>query len=331
VYPVGKFYYVISTIKMPAVHHVVSIYNSNSINMNPTLLRIGFFVMVAALLFGGYTNDAEAQNFSSTTDWERSAAADNLPEWFSANADRAAAYIDSDGNSFILVASAPAFSDNTHVRILDAETGADAGALDLSNYPEVGTFQLSDVLVSDDNKIFLTNYGENNFNGFQVHLYEDLEDDTPELVLSDFDTVSDDGWGLARTVSISGSYEDGTATIYAVSDNGSNALARYTQTGPGETFDDTPEIIVLSEGVGSNPTASAFESGSAAFYHTGGGQPVRKYDSDGTLLGEIPTEVISSGTSRAVFFNSENGDDYVAVFDFSNSNAKNCTSSGRFT
>ena len=290
--------------------------------MNPTLLRIGFFVLVAALLFGGYTNDAKAQNFSSTTDWERSAAADNLPEWFSANADRAAAYIDSDGNSFILVASAPAFSDNTHVRILDAETGADAGALDLSNYPEVGTFQLSDVLVSDDNKIFLTNYGENNFNGFQVHLYEDLEDDTPELVLSDFDTVSDDGWGLARTVSISGSYEDGTATIYAVSDNGSNALARYTQTGPGETFDDTPEIIVLSEGVGSNPTASAFESGSAAFYHTGGGQPVRKYDSDGTLLGEIPTEVISSGTSRAVFFNSENGDDYVAVFDFSNSNAK---------
>lgn len=290
--------------------------------MNPILLRVSFFVLTCALLFGGFSKNTEAQNMSVNTDWERSAAADNLPDWFTANADRAAAYIDSDGNSFILVASAPAFNDNTHVRILDAETGADAGSLDLSNYPEVGTFQLSDILVSEDNKIFLTNYGENQFNGFQVHLYDDLDDDSPELVLSDFDTVTDSGWGLARTVSITGNYEEGTATIYAISDNGANALARYTQTGAGESFNNTPEIINLSESVGSNPTASAFESGSSAFYQTGGGQPVRKYDSDGTLLGEIPTEVVSSGTSRAIFFNSEDGDDYIAVFDFSNSYAK---------
>lgn len=290
--------------------------------MNPTLQRILFSIICALFLLGGYVKTIHAQELTSTTTWERSISAENLPDWFTTNNDRAAALVEEGENRYILVASAPAFSNDTQVRVLNADTGEDIGSLDLTDYPEVGTFQLSDVLVSEDNKIFLTNYGENQFNGFQVHLYDNTDDDTPELVLSDFDTVSDEGWGLARTVSISGNYEDGTATVYAVSDNDSNALARYTQTGPGETFDETPDIINLSEGVGSNPTASAFGAGASEFYQTGGGQPVRKYDSDGSLLGEIPEEIVGSGTTRAIFFNQNNDDDYVAIYSFSNANAQ---------
>jgi len=294
--------------------------------MNPTLLRIGFVALVCAVLSSGFANELKAQNYddyASVTEWERSVNADNLPDWFTTNNDRSAAVLYIDGTRHLLIASAPALSDDVHVRIVNAETGADTPfGLDLNNYPEIGTFQLSDVLVSDDNKIFLTNYGENLWNAFQLVMYADTSDSDPEIVLSDSDTVDDDDWGLARTVSITGNYEDGTATVYAISDNGSNSVARYTQTGPGEHFGNTPEIIELPEPVGTNPTASAFETGSAGFYQTGGGQPVRKYDEDGELLGTIPEEVIGTGTMRAIFINSENGDDYVAVYSFSNSNAK---------
>lgn len=204
------------------------------------------FLLSITMLFAGFST-SYAQEYMSTTEWQRSVAADNLPDWFGANTERGLAYVEQNGNKYLLVASAPAFSDNVEVYIVNAETGEDVGTLDLTGYPEVGTFQLSDVMVSEDGKIFLSNFGQNQWNGFQVHMYDDIND-TPTLVLSDFATVSDAQWGLSRAVSLVGNFDDGTATVYATSSDGSNAIARYTQTGPGENFDDTPEILVLDGG-----------------------------------------------------------------------------------
>ncbi|MFO8030026.1 MAG: DUF4623 domain-containing protein [Cyclonatronaceae bacterium] len=273
------------------------------------------FLLAMTLLFTGFSTSF-AQVYTSTTEWQRSVAAENLPDWFGANTERGLAYVEQDGTKYLLIASAPAFSENVAVYIVNAETGEDVDTLDLTGYPEVGTFQLSDVMTSEDGKIFLSNYGENEWNGFQLHMYDDIND-TPTLVLSDFTTVDDEGWGLSRAVSVVGNFADGTATVYAVSDNGSNAIARYTQTGPGENFDETPEILVLDEGVGSSPMAAAAEPGSADFYQTGAGEPIRKYAADGTLIGAIPTSIIGTGTTRVYFLGtSDEGHDYLSVLDY---------------
>jgi len=252
-------------------------------------------------------------------EWERSVASGTLPAWFGNNTERAMAYVD---DGYLLVVSAPAFSADVHVRLLDAATGADAGSMDLSGLTGSGVFHISDVLVSDDQRTFLTNYGRTTAHGFRVTMFDDVGDSDPQVVLLDTETLGQDAWQLARSASITGSYTDGTATILAVSDAG-NLMARYTQTAPGQPFDPVPETFELEHNVGTSPVVSAARPGRVPFYQTGGGQPVRKYDAFGRFIGAIPTSVVGTGTTRVdVLGASTSGDDLLAVFDFTTSSAR---------
>ena len=251
--------------------------------------------------------------------WERSVASGTLPSWFETDTERGMAYVD---DGYLLVASAASFSADVHVRLLNADTGADAGSMDLSGLTGSGVFQVSDVLVSDDQRIFLTNYGRTASHGFRVTMFEDVWDGNPQEVLLDTETLAGESWQLARSATIAGSYSEGTATILAISDAG-NLMARYTQTAPGQPFGPVPEIFELDHPVGNTPVASAVRPGRVPFYQTGGGQPVRKYDAFGRLIGAIPTDVAGSGSVRVhALGTSANGDDYLAVFDFSTASSR---------
>ncbi len=252
-------------------------------------------------------------------EWERSVASQSLPTWFGTNTERAMAYVD---DGYLLVVSAAPFSPDVDVRILNAFTGADAGSMDLSGYTGSGVFHISDILVSDDQRIFLTNFGQTSAHGFRVSMFEDAWDNNPQEVLLDTETPSGGSWQLARSAGITGSYSEGTATILAISDAG-NLMARYTQPAPGQPFDPVPDIFELDHPVGNAPVASAVRPGRVPFYQTGGGQPVRKYDAFGQLLGAIPAGVVGSGSVRVdVLGTSAEGDDYLAVFDFTASSAQ---------
>jgi hypothetical protein len=254
------------------------------------------------------------------TEWQRSTATENLPAWFASNRDRGIAYVNEGENHYILVASSAAFGATGNVYVLDALTGSDVGELDLSAYTGTGTMVVSDVMTSEDGKIFVTNFGQNQFHNFRVNMFDSITDTTPIEVVND-DTNAGATTQFARAATIIGNYAAGTATIYAISTGGDNALARYTQTGPGETFGNV-EYLTLSA-VGGTPQAAAVGSGAAAFYSTGSGQPVRKYNADGTLAGTISTDVLGSGAGKIAFLGSnEMGDEFIAVYDFPTNTAR---------
>lgn len=192
--------------------------------------------------------------------------------------------------------------------------------MDLSAYDAGGTFHLSDIAVSQDNRIFLANYtrdGFDDYGRFRVHMYENPTDTSPQLVLDDTRPDGDASWFLARTFTLTGNFAEGTATIYALADGSSGAsrnLIRYTQSGPGEPFD-TSSPYTTTVMTQMNPTASAALTGTAAFYTTSRGQPVRKYDADRTWLGNISSDVVADYAHRVQFLGTTTGgDDYIAVF-----------------
>lgn len=275
-------------------------------------LRYSFLgIAMMALLFG-ITSQVSAQ---FTTEWQRSIAGDNLPAWFGANTDRGIAYLESGDNAYVLIASSAGFATTGNVRIVDAVTGADVGELDLTNYTGTGTFVVSDVAVSEDGKIFVTNFGQNNFHPFRVNMFDGISDTDPIEVLNDGINAGET-WQISRAISVTGSYSAGTATLYAISTGGNNSVAIYTQTGANEPFSNTPRVVALGT-VGGTPHAAAVAPGEAAFYATGSGQPVTKYSADGTIIGTIPTAVVGTGAGKIKFLGTNlRGDEFLAVYDF---------------
>ncbi|MCC5925010.1 MAG: CHRD domain-containing protein [Bacteroidetes bacterium] len=281
-------------------------------------LRYSFLGITMMALLLGFTSLASAQ---FTTDWQRSVAGDNLPSWFGGNTERGLAYFHSGDDTYLLIASSAAFATTGSVRVVNAATGEDVGSLDLSGYTGTGTFVVSDVAVTDDGKIFVSNFGQNNFHPFRINMFDGINDDSPVEVLNDGINAGDT-WEVSRAISVTGSYTAGTATIYAISTGGNNSVAIYSQTGPGEPFSDTPRVVALQT-VGGTPHAAATGPGESTFYATGSGQPVTKYAADGTVIGSIPTEVVGTGAGKIKFLGSSiSGDEFLAIFDFPTSTAR---------
>jgi hypothetical protein len=262
--------------------------------------------------------------------WEFSDNQSNKPAWIDGN-QRGLAVVEQSGFKYVLVASATTpFATNPYwnIRILNANDGSEVGLLDITGYDGTkGTFRISDVFVSDDNKILVSNYAEvAGHTAFLVQKFNGIDDTSPTVVLSDT-RIAATGWRIGRVASVTGSFDAGTATIYAISTPAStdspqeNKIVRYTQTGPGANFDAAGADVFEVASVGTNPQASADKTGSSPFYWTADGLSVAKMSATGTQIGTIPTGVLPTGTLRVQFIGTFDGDDYIAVINRSNTRA----------
>ncbi|MBP3191452.1 starch-binding protein [Natronogracilivirga saccharolytica] len=297
--------------------------------MNSKMLRpFTGFLLAFALLFTGFSQ-SYSQATEITTNWEQSVTEDNLPEWMDGN-QRGMAVHEENGNKYLLITSATspwAADAYWNVRVINAENGDDEGEMSLGSYDDgKGTFRISDVTTTEDNKIFVNNYAEvAGHTAFLVQMFTDLDDEDPVVVLED-DLIAQDGWRIGRVANMTGNFDNGTATLYVTSTPAADepeeeAILRYTQTGPGENFSDDPEIFEVND-IGTNPSASAALPGEEPFYWTADGRSVFKMDSDGTEIGAIPSEVLGSSTIKVQFIDTYEGNDYIAVINSDNSSAE---------
>ena len=262
------------------------------------------------VVFAGLQFDkAAAQNVETL--WERSVANDNLPEWFQENVDRSTAYWVNGSDEVVVEAYGQGFSeDNFGIHLLDPEDGEDLGELDMDGYGGSGTFVISDANVTDDGKLLVSNYGENHFHPFRIHLWDDQESAPQEVLTHEIEEGEDKS--LARYFNVTGSYEDGTARIYAISDDETFRLFVFEQEGEGEPFDSEPTEIEGDFSLATNPNAIGIP-GTDYIAVTSSGSPVELFNTDGDHIGEIDTDLISERTTKLDYLGEENGSHYLAI------------------
>lgn len=280
--------------------------------MNPILLRISFFVLVSAMLFGGYSNDAKAQELNTV--WERSdrTGAENLkPDWFTVGSVRGAAYGVVNGNERFYAAD----RENNTIRVMDAETGADIvpnTPFDLSGVSG-GTFGMNDVEVSDDGVIFLGNLASAE-SPFQLYWW------------------TEEGGAFAGSVSIdvAGRVGDKFSVVGSVADNTVEVWLPVASSDPGivhvATTDDQGanwdiETITLSgdnASIPASPDAYPLDLGrSSDFYVAANGKSPTRFTSSGAYVADSQFPASSFTGSRNGFEAFKlNGEDHLAVYTY---------------
>jgi hypothetical protein len=280
--------------------------------MNPTLLRIGFFVLVSALLFGGYTNDTKAQELNTV--WERSdrtGAENPKPEWFTVGSVRGAAFGVVNGNERFYVAD----RENNTIRVMDAETGADItpdNAFDLTGVSG-GTFGMNDVEVSEDGIIFLGNLASAS-SPFRLYWW------TEEGGAYADSLTIDVAGRVGDKFSVVGSVEDNTVEVWlpvATSDPGIVHVATTDDQGANWNI----ETITLSGdnvSIPASPDAYPLDLGrSSDFYLAGNGKSPTRYSSSGAYVANSQFPASSFTGSRNGFEAFKlNGEDHLAVYTY---------------
>lgn len=189
--------------------------------------------LFTVLLLFGLSVSINAQ-FSSN--WELKGGTN--PSWNKSSGARGIAFGNIAGNKRLYVAYA-----GTNIKILNADNGAEVGDLSVSGTTEA-TRKINIVKVAG-NKIYACNLVNAVAFPFKVYMWND-ETSAPSVVLS-YDAPT---CRLGDQFSVIGSYADGTAVIYAAIGN-SNVVLRWTQTGPNQNFNSTPETYTLPTGYSS--------------------------------------------------------------------------------
>lgn len=280
--------------------------------MNPILLRIGFFVLVSAMLFGGYTNDAKAQELNTV--WERSdrtGAENPKPDWFTIGSVRGAAYGVVNGNERFYVAD----RDNNTIRVMDAETGADivpSNPFDLSGVSG-GTFGMNDVEVSNDGVIFLGNLASAE-SPFRLYWW----------------TEEGGAYADSVTIDVAGRVGDKFSVVGSVADNTVEVWLPVASSDPGivhvATTDDQGanwniETITLSGdnvSIPASPDAYPLDLGrSSDFYIAANGKSPTRFTSSGAYVADSQFPASSFTGSRNGFEAFKlNGEDHLAVYTY---------------
>jgi hypothetical protein len=184
-------------------------------------------VQLLLLLFAGNTW-AQIQ-----TEWERTSreGADNpTPTWFGASTERNIAYGVVGGEERLYVASRA--GGEFRIRVLDPDTGADVD-VDISTTGITGgTVPFNTIAVSDDGKIFVSSLAVSSSEAdpFKVYMWAD-ESAEPVLVVNH----TAGSFRLGDNLDVTGSVDDGTATIFVASGNNPNAL-RWTMVADNGSF-----------------------------------------------------------------------------------------------
>ncbi len=255
------------------------------------------------------------------TVWQRSKAENNLPTWFStSHFERGLAYgsIPATGKNVdhLFVVSR---NGGTFVKVLNALTGEDVGALDVTGISG-GTYALNDIGTTTDGKIIAANLILNNTtSAFKIYMW-DNEAAAPVNIISYTGTLAA---RFGDKITVTGDYSAGTATIYAASaTSGIQKILKWTMSGG--SFVTEPTIISLSDNQTGTPiSASVGPLPNGDFYWKATGFKLKKYTADGTFIDTLSTTILASG-SNAVRYLGEVGEyEFVAAFQYGSGN-ENC-------
>ena len=232
-----------------------------------------------------------------TTLWEKSNASGNLPTWDGGTI-RGIGYGVVNNNQRLFVVSRSGTVGGKQIFIFNAATGDSVGKLDTTGISG-GTLAVNDVEVSTDGKIFVCNLAVGGT--FKVYKYDSLASAPVEVV--SYDAT---GMRLGDKITVTGSTADNSVIIWAANASGNGNILKFKTTDNGASF--TPDIITKAT-TGTAPSIGPLSNGDY-YYNIHGGRP-QKYKADGTLVGEVPSSVISTGGSAVRFLTSFNGDDYI--------------------
>jgi len=239
--------------------------------------------------------------------WEKSAVGSNLPAWFdTGNLTRGFAYGEVEGNDRLFVVSR---NGGNFIYIIDAANGDSLGILDPTGIAG-GTYNISDVAVSDDGVIFVCNLSING--NIKVYSWEN-EVSTPTPVIDEALTGR-----YGDKFSISGSLSDNSVVLWFASAN-SNDLVKFTTSDNGATF--ASEIVDIGV-MGGSASVGPLSDGS--FYYNSTGQNPKKFSSDVSLLGTMDGSIVATGSNSIRYITTNYGNEYIITFQYGlgNENAR---------
>jgi len=244
--------------------------------------------------------------------WERSAADGNLPTWFdTGHLTRGFAYGNVDGNDRLYVVSR---NGGNMVYILNALTGEDIGTLSTTGVSG-GTYNVSDIAVTDDGVIFLCNLTINSStSGLKVYRW-DSESEDPTMVI---DWTGEGTHRLGDKMHATGSVSDNSAYLLFGSAN-SDALIAFGTEDNGVNWT-ASEWETDGYFGGSNSIVLAGPGNIHMWQNATGINPVKWSDVD--LMGAVPGGVVSTASNSIRLIDQINGTDYVATYTYGAGNEK---------
>ncbi len=281
-----------------------------------------------AFYYGGYNQGGGGQ-WNGTTNvsgvltveaplfinWERSAANTTIPAWFSTSGhtERGFAW----GNAMLPGGTlagrifVPSRNTGTYIKVLDDSTGADLGDLDINGISG-GTFAVNDAEVDYLGHIYAANLTTSTAtSAFKVYRWKNTGS-TPEVAIN----YIGDAVRLGDKISVEFDSASNASALWAASaTTGQHKVYKWTKIAGTDSFNQTPTVISLSDalttGIGSAAVAPLFNGD---FYWNAGGQSVRKYSANGTLIGIVPGTVVATGSNAIKFVGTLNGSEFFATF-----------------
>jgi len=291
--------------------------------------------------YGGYSTNGGGQwngtsNISGvltvtpplTVVWEKSAAGNSLPAWFSptGSTERGFAWgmVNAgvpNENTKLGRVIVPSRNAGTFVKLIDDSTGADAGELNVTGISG-GTFTINDAEVDYLGRIYVANLTTNaSTSAFKVYRWENTSS-APELVIN----YTGAAVRLGDKISVEfDSLSNGYALWAASATTGLSSVYKWTRAAGSDSFVTTPQAITLSDNpAGGISSAAVGPLYNGDFYWNANGQSARKYSANGTFLGTIPGTIIASGSNASKFIGTLTGSEYFATFQYGagNNNAR---------
>jgi len=239
------------------------------------------------------------------TNWQRSVANENLPDWAgTGNTERGMAY--NSTNDHVYVVSRIA---SNSIRVIDASDGSDISSIERdASVITGGAFFINDVEVSSDGSFLVCNLTtDTGASAFKVYKYDD-ETATPSVYI-DFTTSSPETpLRLGDAFTVLGDITTDAVIMAA----GNGKVVRWVVSAG--TLG-TPTIITLEEAHGNIMVAHPLSiDATPEFFVNSAGQPIRKYNADGTFAGEALSAVGNSSTNFKYF--EQDSKEYIAVFQY---------------
>ncbi|GJQ61889.1 MAG: hypothetical protein SCALA702_09420 [Melioribacteraceae bacterium] len=243
-----------------------------------------------------------------TTLWEKSDNNGTLPTWFdTGNLTRGFDYGEIGGEERLFVVSR---NGGNFIYILDAASGDSLGHLDATGIAG-GTYNVSDVAVSDDGVVFVCNLAING--EFRVYQYNDISAAYSAVITADGTNRR-----LGDKFEITGRLDDNSIIIWAASGSSQEVL-KITTTDNGANW--STDVVNINATGGS---ASAYGLADGSFYYNAGGINVKKYDASGNELGTVDGSIVSTGSNSIQYITTKEGDEFFATFAYGadNENAR---------
>lgn len=264
-----------------------------------------FIFTIIALIFSVSLNYSQV-----TTLWERSTAAGNKPVWDTGSATRGISYGKVNSQDLLFIVNT---TFTKQIFVYNSATGDSIAKLDTTGLSG-GTRVVNDVEVSSDGKIFVCNLAVGGF--FKVYRYDSLSAAPIEVI--NYDATDR---RLGDKFTIIGSTTDNSIVIWAVSADTDGEILKFTTADNGYSF--SPTIL----DVGSFTSFGSAAVGPLAnedFYFNAQGSNAQKYSSSGSLIGTIPSSILTTGGSSIRYLTTFLGDEYIVANELSAStnNAK---------